>query len=78
MLGEEPQQSEVSRLLAQIRAEYEAGRQGLSGLSAGTAQHKFITARMERMGAVYRQLGGIIGEEAAATRIAAVLDQSPL
>ena len=72
-----PQQSEVARLLAQIRAEYEAGRHEISGLSYGTSQHEFITARMERMGAVYRLLGGIVGNGAAAM-IAEALDQSPL
>lgn len=78
MLGEGPQQSEVTRLLAQIRAEYEAGRQGLSGLSYGTSQHAFITARMERMGAAYKQLGERVGNSAAAAMIAETLDQSPL
>jgi hypothetical protein len=41
------QGSEVARLLKQIREEYAAAQQGLSGLAYGTSRHAFITAKME-------------------------------
>jgi hypothetical protein len=40
--------SEVARMRRRIDLEYEAARQGLHGLAAGSARHDFITARMER------------------------------
>ncbi len=40
--------SEVASLMQRIDLEREAARQGLTGLSYGTARHDFITARMER------------------------------
>ena len=64
------QRSEVARLLAQITAEYEAAQRGLSGL-AQTSRHAFITARMENMGQIHRQLHGLVGESA----IAMIADQ---
>jgi hypothetical protein len=42
--------SEVARLMRQISEANEAAYQALYGLAQGTAQHAFITARMERMG----------------------------
>ena len=48
------QRSEVAQLLQQISLEYEAATRGLKGLSAGSAKHSFITARLEQIGA-YRQ-----------------------
>jgi hypothetical protein len=57
------EQSEVARLLAQIEAEYLAAQRGLSGLAA-TAKHAAITARMEQMGRLHKNLREIVGEEA--------------
>jgi hypothetical protein len=34
----------------------------LTGLSAGSAKHSFITARLERIGAYHEQLASMIGE----------------
>ena len=48
--------SELARQLQQIDLENEAARQGLVGLSSGTARHAFITARMERMSRHIQQL----------------------
>ena len=42
--------SEVATLMAQIDAAFQAGRQAINGLSLGSAQHAFITARMAHMG----------------------------
>ncbi len=66
MLGAQEQRSEVARLLAQISAEYEAAQRGLSGLSCGSSQHAFITARMENMGQLHTQLQSLVGDVAIA------------
>jgi hypothetical protein len=58
--------SEVTRLLLQISAEYEAAQRGLSGLAYGTSQHEFITARMEIMGRIHTQLQVLVGDNAIA------------
>ena len=71
MLGAHEQRSEVARLLSQISAEYEAAQRGLSGLSYGTSQHEFITARMESMGQLHNQLQTLVGDVA----IAMIADQ---
>ena len=71
MLGANEQRSEVARLLAEIRAEYEAAQRGLSGLAQGTSQHEFITTRMENMGQIHTQLHALVGD----TAIAMIADQ---
>jgi hypothetical protein len=58
--------SEVARLLAQISAEYEAAKRGMSSFACGSARHDFISARMEHMGHLHRQLQSIVGESAIA------------
>lgn len=60
------QQSEVARLLAQISSEYEAARQGLSGLAQGIGQHRFITKRMEQIAELHSQLRNLVGDKAMA------------
>jgi len=42
-------QSEVARIRALIDTEYQASHLALHGLALGTAQHEFITKRMERI-----------------------------
>ena len=64
--GPSQQRSEVACLLAQIRHEYEAAQQGLSGLAQGISEHQFITRRMERIGELHSQLHSIVGNEAMA------------
>lgn len=66
MSGTYQQQSEVSRLLAQINDEYEAAQRGLSGLSYGNSQHEFITARLEHMGQLHSALHELVGDDAIA------------
>jgi hypothetical protein len=56
-------QSEVRRLLEQINAEYQAAQWGLSGLAQGTAQHDFITARLENMENRRQELENLVGQE---------------
>ena len=57
--------SEVARLMQQIDAEYEAGRQALHGPALGTAQHAFITRRMENMATQFATLRALVGDEEA-------------
>lgn len=64
MIGAHKQRSEVVRLLSQISDEYEAAQRGMSGLSCGTAQHEFITARMEHMGQLHSELQALVGDVA--------------
>lgn len=66
LLENTTQQSEVARILGQIRAEYESAQRGLTGLSYGTSRHEFITARMETMGGLHAQLHDIVGDAAIA------------
>ncbi len=69
----DPQKSEVARLREQIAIEYLAAKQGLSGLASGTAQHRFITYRMERMGICHDELKKLVGEQEAAKILADAL-----
>ncbi len=61
----ENNQSEIARLRQQIETQLVAMRGGLSGLSAGSARHAFINARMERIDAYQRGLACQLGEDAA-------------
>jgi hypothetical protein len=65
----QPGKSEVAALLARIDAEYEASQRGLSGLASGTAQHQIITAKMERIGQLFDQLGAAAGGKEEAMRL---------
>ena len=66
--------SEVARLMQQIAAEYMAAQAGLSGLASGTAQHAFITARLENMGRCHEQVSTLLGSEQAARLLAETLE----
>lgn len=57
--------SEVARLRQQLRLEAEAAFQGLYGY-AEVARHEIIQQKLERVGEVFQQLKGHIGEEEAA------------
>jgi hypothetical protein len=76
MLQMEEHDSEVARLLALFRAEYEAAQWGLSGLAFGTSRHTFITAKMENMWKVHAELHDLVGDTAMAM-IAEDLQQLP-
>ena len=69
--------SEVARLRAQIAREHEAASWALTGLALGTAQHWFITRRMERIGEHQQRLSALIGEQASIELVAAVMESSP-
>lgn len=55
---------EVARLLRQIDLEIEAAHQGLHGLAAGTARHRFINARLARVSDLHGSLRTLMGEQA--------------
>jgi hypothetical protein len=59
--------------LRQIDTEYQAAQWGLSGLAQGTAQHEFITAKLERMEDARQELVQLVGDENEVTRL--VVDQ---
>jgi hypothetical protein len=55
--------SEVAHLLNQIETEYIAAQRGLIGI-AQSARHTAITARMEHMGLLHKDLQAIVGDDA--------------
>jgi hypothetical protein len=69
----ESQGSEVARLLGIIDTEYKSAWQGFYGLAQGTAQHDFITKRMEGIEAAREQLVTLMGDEDTANTM--VIDQ---
>ncbi len=71
------QKSEVVQLLHQISLEYEAAARGLTGLSAGSAKHSFITAKLEQIGAYHEQLSGLVGEVRATQLVVELAEQLP-
>lgn len=76
----EPQKrttSEVAHLLAQMQTEYESAARGLSGLASGVACHRFITARMERIGQLHTALEKVVGEKQAAQLLVSTLENLP-
>jgi hypothetical protein len=58
-------ESEVARLRRQIELELEAAQRGMNGLAIGTAHHKFIRERMNRIGVYHDKLAEKVGEETA-------------
>ncbi len=62
-------QSEVARLMRTIQAEHEAAYRALYDLALGTAQHSFITARMERIGKLGEELKDLVGDREEGTRL---------
>jgi hypothetical protein len=47
----------------------------LTGLSAGSAKHSFITARLERIGVYHEQLAGLVGEVQATQLVIELAEQ---
>jgi hypothetical protein len=67
--------SELARLMAQLDLENEAARRALYDPSLGTAQHEFITARMERMGQIQEELEKLVGPEQAAMLVVKAMER---
>lgn len=66
--------SEVARLRERLELEHRACVWALRGLSSGSAQHRFITARFRRMDACCQRLGKLVGEEETTTILCEVFD----
>lgn len=63
-VSEGESKSEVARLRRQIEEEYAAAQRGLCGFAV-TAQHAFITARMENVWFLRERLVTHVGEDEA-------------
>ena len=61
----ENNQSEVARIKAQIAAEQESAQRAMRSFAYGSAQHRFITKRMERIGGLHDALKEIVGKDEA-------------
>lgn len=66
--------SEVARLRAQIEAERQSAYLARSGFAFGASKHKFITARMERIGGYQNELSALVGEQEAQAIVYAVFE----
>jgi hypothetical protein len=66
--------SEIARLRQRIADEYIAATRGLTGLAYGTAEHAFITRRMERIGVYHDTLKHLVGEQEATRMMAETLE----
>ncbi|GHO43227.1 hypothetical protein [Ktedonospora formicarum] len=62
-------QSEITILRQHIIEEYEAIKQGLSGLAWGTSKHDIIDLRMRRVDRYQQQLASQVGEQEATSTI---------
>jgi hypothetical protein len=65
--------SEVARLMEQIRAEHESAQRGLTGIAEGTARHVFIHAHIERMWKLKDELGKELSDAEALSIICRML-----
>jgi len=68
--------SDVARLRQQIAQEYEAATRGLMGLAQGTAQHCFITARMERIADYHQTLIQLVGVQEATQMVSELSERT--
>ncbi len=75
-MDEPARRSEIVRLQQQIALAYEAAQRGLCGLNQGTAQHTFITKRMEHISVCHETLKGLVGEQEAIKIVAEALEQA--
>jgi hypothetical protein len=75
MTTPEGNQSEVARIRQQIAAEQESAQRAMNSLAYGTAQHSFITRRMERMGQLHEQLKELVGPEEGARITAEIMNK---
>jgi len=69
--------SEVAHLYEQITCEQQAASWALTGLAMGTAQHWFISRRMERIGAYQERLASLVGEQASMAIVIEIMESSP-
>jgi hypothetical protein len=77
MLQQSSNLSEIARLYERIDCEHKAASWALTGPAIGTAQHWFISRRMERIGAYQEQLAALVGEQASLELVMEILENSP-
>jgi hypothetical protein len=58
-------ESEVAWIRQQIAAEQESAHRALYSFAYGSAKHRFITRRLERIGTLHNALKAIVGEDHA-------------
>ncbi|SRR5579884_687043 len=68
--------SEVARIREDIALSYLSAQWGLTGLASGTCQHRFITARMERVQNSHTELQKYVGDQAI-QMVAETLEELP-
>ncbi len=69
-------QSEVARLLKEIELTYQAAKNGLAGLAAGTARHEFIAAKMENLDQYRESLAQFVGADQAMEMLVQVIENA--
>jgi hypothetical protein len=67
-------ESEVARLLKEIELTYQAAKNALEGLAAGTAKHEFITAKMASLDQYRESLAQIVGADQAMEMLVQVIE----
>jgi hypothetical protein len=67
-------ESEVARLLKEIELTYQAAKNGLEGLAAGTARHEFITAKMASLDKYREALTEFVGADQAMEMLVQVIE----
>ena len=67
--------SELACLLEEIKQQHEAAERGLSCLAQGAARHKFISAKMERIGQIHEELQRLVGSEKASQLVTETLQE---
>lgn len=70
--------SEVARLMARIELEHEAACFALTSTALGTAQHWFISRRMNAIGECQEQLSALVGEQASLEVVVTIMENSPM
>ena len=70
--------SEVAQIREQITREHEAASWALTGPAIGTAQHWFISRRMERIGMYQERLATLVGEQVSLAMVMDIMEDSPM
>jgi len=68
-------QSEFARLVSQIDAEHQAAKWAITAPNIGTAQHRFITRRLQKIGEYHQQLTQLVGPETAIRIVSERMDK---
>lgn len=74
-MDKQANQSEIAALRGRIHAQNQAARWAITGLAAGTAQHRFITARFKKMEEYHSQLAELVGEQEATNMLVEIFDE---